>query len=176
MKSLLVTTKNSPLARLAPALLAFAAPSVFAQTTYTWTSLAAGNWSDSTKWDANGVPATANNSTIQFYAGTSGTQNTVASSFNATHNLGNSFDLQTMILNGTAATTARTITINQSSSSLDFTGTDNRITNSAAGVLSYTVGSGINFSNGLQVDGASTNTLTLSGAITGSGGFIKNGN
>ncbi|MDF3057983.1 MAG: hypothetical protein K0R17_2198 [Rariglobus sp.] len=173
MKSPLVRT--SRLTRLIPAVFALAASAASAQTTYTWTSTTGGTWNTSGNWDANGIPVAAANSTIQFYTGT-GT--TITSSFNATLDLGSSFDLQTLILTGTAATTARTITINQTSSSLDFTGTANKITLNATGLLNYAISSPVNFANGLTVDGngnTSGNKLTLSGSLSGSGGLLKSG-
>jgi autotransporter-associated beta strand protein len=157
-----------------------ALPSLQAQTTYTWTNIAStspGGWSTAANWDANGVPVAAANSTIQFFSGTSGVPNTVTATanFNATHDLGTSFDLQTLILNGTSSG-ARIITINQSSSSLDFAGTANKITSSSTGSLSYTISSPVNFANGLTVDGSSINTMTISGTLTGTGGLVKTGN
>lgn len=158
------------------ALAALTAPSE-AQTTYTWINNAngTGGWNTSTNWDSNGVPVAASDSTIQIFAGSTGTDNTVAGSFSASHNLGNSFDLGALTLRGTASS-SQTFTI--SGNSLDFTGTANTISLSMGGSLNYAISSNINFSNGLTFTGGPSSAnpgLTISGALTGSGGIIKNG-
>jgi len=68
-------SKYNRLSRLNQIVLALAATgalmsSAYATTTYTWTGTTSGNWSDSTKWDTNGVPASdVTNSLVAFNPG-----------------------------------------------------------------------------------------------------------
>lgn len=154
-----------------------ALPSLHAQTTYTWTGLSGGNWTDSTKWDANGVPVSASDAIVKFF-GTTSAPNIITTDFTSAQNLVDGMQLEELILNGNGTTTGTsnrdTLTI---SGVLSFAGDQNKITTNAGSLIEYKL-SNVSFITGLEIGGngstGQNRSLTIS-SLTGTGNVTKTG-
>ena len=127
--------------------------------TLAWTNTASGTWSDAANWNASQPPVSTGQADYTLDFNTAGT-------YTATNDLASSFLLNQLNFGGPTLTLA--------GNSLEFTGTTPQVNqNSAAAV---TVGNALVLDSTTTFGGSGAGTVTLGGAISGSGGLTKSGN
>jgi autotransporter-associated beta strand protein len=135
-------------------------PSALAQS-FTWAGTTSGTWSDPTKWQGGVAPPAGGSATTALTFAAAG-----STAYTATNNLGNPFALERLTFESTSA---GLLTIaSASGNSLSFGGVNPVILVNGSG--GATVSSGLQLNANTTIGGAGTGALTLSGAISQTGG------
>lgn len=140
-----------------------------------WTDTLPGarGWSTTTSWQSGNAPASFAGNAMAFFP----SQNVATGSITAIQNLGNNFQLNSLLLGGVAPTNGAAATVGISGNSLAFVdhdGTGPRLLLEAAGTnLTYAVNAPLVLSNNLGVSGSGTAGFVLSGSLGGTGALAK---
>ena len=131
--------------------------------TFVWSRLSSGGWSNGGSWNL-GVPPASNAATkIDFFTGL-----TPSGSIAANNDIGGSFTLQRLALNGSG------------SGSTSITGGSLSFTNGAtfdinSGGIAYSLAAPVTLGGALTVGGTSNDTVTVTGTLGGSGTLTMRG-
>ena len=125
--------------------------------TFVWSRLSSGGWSNGGSWNLGVAPASNAATKIEFFTGL-----TPGGSIAANNDIGGSFTLQRLALNGSG------------SGSTSLTGGSLSFTNGAtfdinSGGIAYSLAAPITLGGALTVGGTSNDTATVTGTLSGSG-------
>ena len=140
--------------------------------TYTFPSSGTDQWSAGTNWSGGTAPVSAADTGLTF----NGTQ-AVGTTATSNNDIGGNFLLNSLMFvgSGSANGTAPAFTI--TGNTLEFTGASATLTTSPTGTFTrptITVGNNLLLSTDLKIsNGSASNTLTLSGTISGNGALNK---
>ena len=113
-----------------------------------WTNSAGDTWSTAASWDPNAVPTSAATTILNFKA---------AGTYTSTHDLGDGFQLNQLVLG------APTLTLD--GNSLQFAGTAPEIVQSSAAAV--TIANSLDLGTGTTIGGVGAGAVTLNGVISG---------
>lgn len=130
---------------------------------FVWNRMASGSWSSAGSWNHGVAPASNAATKIEFFTALN-PSGTVA----ANNDIGSGMTLQSLALNGVGSGST-SIT----GGALNFASGGALSLNSEG--IAYAISSPVGFNAATSVGGTSLDDLTLSGALSGSGGFTKSG-